>query len=63
MVATAIFPVLAYFIGGYREAAIVAMMSVASLLIIVKHKDNIRRLLAGTEHRFGDPRPAGAKPR
>jgi glycerol-3-phosphate acyltransferase PlsY len=62
IVATAVFPVLAYFLGGYREAAIVAMMCFASLLIILKHKDNIRRLLSGTEHRFGDPRPAGAKP-
>ena len=29
-----------------------ALMAVASLLIVAKHHDNIRRLLAGTENRF-----------
>jgi glycerol-3-phosphate acyltransferase PlsY len=28
-------------------------MAAASVLIIVKHRANIRRLLAGTENRFG----------
>jgi glycerol-3-phosphate acyltransferase PlsY len=30
---------------------------VAALLIVVRHKANIRRLLAGTEHRFGKKKP------
>ena len=28
------------------------LIAAASLLIIIRHKDNIRRLLAGTENRF-----------
>jgi glycerol-3-phosphate acyltransferase PlsY len=30
-----------------------ALMSLASVLIVVKHHANIRRLLAGTENRLG----------
>ncbi len=31
-------------------------MSIASLVILVKHRDNMRRLLAGTESRIGAKR-------
>ena len=30
----------------------------AALLVIKRHRDNIKRLLAGTESRFGKPKPA-----
>jgi glycerol-3-phosphate acyltransferase PlsY len=30
-----------------------AFIGASALLIIVRHKDNIRRLLAGNENRFG----------
>lgn len=53
MVASAVFPVLAYFL--YRGTSTVAdllVMFAASLLIILKHKANIRRLLNGTENRL-----------
>ena len=53
IVASAMFPVLAFFL--YRSqsspAGLVAMLA-ASLLIILKHKANIRRLLDGTENRL-----------
>jgi glycerol-3-phosphate acyltransferase PlsY len=53
IIACAIFPVLAFFL--YREqsspAGFVVMLG-ASLLIIFKHRANIRRLLNGTENRL-----------
>jgi len=53
IVASAMFPLLAFFL--YRSqsspAGLVAMLA-ASLLIILKHKANIRRLLDGTENRL-----------
>ena len=53
IVGSAIFPVLAYFLyRGRSSPAGLAVMLGASLLIIVKHKANIRRLLNGTENRL-----------
>jgi glycerol-3-phosphate acyltransferase PlsY len=51
--AVALFPVLAWLLDGYHDRPrMLALMTVASVLIIVKHHENIRRLLAGTESRF-----------
>jgi glycerol-3-phosphate acyltransferase PlsY len=53
IIASAAFPVLAYFL--YRGTSTIAdllVMFAASLLIILKHKANIRRLLNGTENRL-----------
>lgn len=53
VVASAVFPVLAYFL--YRGTSTIAdllVMFAASLLVILKHKANIRRLLNGTENRM-----------
>ena len=53
VVASAAFPILAYFL--YRGTSTIAglvIMFAASLLIILKHKANIRRLLNGTENRL-----------
>jgi glycerol-3-phosphate acyltransferase PlsY len=36
----------------------VAVQAIVALLIIVKHHPNIRRLLAGNEHRFGAAKTA-----
>jgi acyl phosphate:glycerol-3-phosphate acyltransferase len=53
IVASAAFPILAYFLyRGSSSAAGLVVMFLASFLIIVKHKANIRRLLNGTESRF-----------
>jgi acyl phosphate:glycerol-3-phosphate acyltransferase len=55
----ACFPVFAYFmVTGSKPAAYVAVQFAVALLIIVKHHQNIRRLLAGTESRFGAPKTA-----
>jgi glycerol-3-phosphate acyltransferase PlsY len=54
IVAVASFPLLVYGMHEYGNAPMaLALMAVTSLLIIVKHHENIRRLLAGTESRLG----------
>jgi glycerol-3-phosphate acyltransferase PlsY len=53
IVASAIFPALAFLLyRGSSSPAGLAVMLAASLLIILKHKANIKRLLNGTENRF-----------
>jgi glycerol-3-phosphate acyltransferase PlsY len=48
------FPPFAWFlVKGERPAFYIAVQCAVALLIIVKHHQNIRRLLAGTESRFG----------
>src|SRR5580693_6474889 len=54
IVAVAVFPLAAGLIRQfYLSPVALALMSVASLLILVKHRDNMRRLWAGTESRLG----------
>ena len=53
IIATAAFPLFAWLL--YRNQAppmVFGSMVAAAALIILKHHQNIRRLLAGTEHRF-----------
>lgn len=59
IVAAASFPVYAWFLdhGGRPPLFFLAQVAV-SLLIIVKHHQNIGRLLGGTESRFGARKPA-----
>ncbi|MBZ5628490.1 MAG: glycerol-3-phosphate 1-O-acyltransferase PlsY [Acidobacteriia bacterium] len=53
IVAAAAFPIFAWLLYRYQASpAVFAAMVCASALIIAKHHQNIRRLLAGTEHRF-----------
>ena len=50
----AIFPVGAWLLREYGNAPLALMlMCAASLMIIWKHRENIRRLFSGTENRFG----------
>ena len=54
IVASALFPI--FFLLMYRSnatPATVLLVCGVAALIIWKHKDNIRRLASGTEHRFG----------
>ncbi len=57
IVAVAAFPFVAWIFGrSYVSPVGLALMSSASLLIIARHHQNIRRLLAGTENRVGAKR-------
>jgi glycerol-3-phosphate acyltransferase PlsY len=48
------FPVFAYFlVHGDKPAFFIATQIIVASLIILKHHANIRRLLTGTENRFG----------
>lgn len=52
--AVAVFPFAVWIIGQSSVSPLaLLMMAASSLLIIVKHRENIRRLLSGTENRFG----------
>jgi acyl phosphate:glycerol-3-phosphate acyltransferase len=49
----ALFPILACFLDGYRTSPrMLTVMGIASILIVTRHRENIRRLIAGTESRF-----------
>ncbi len=49
-----LFPVFAFFmVTGQKPAVFITVQFAVALLIIVKHHQNIRRLVAGTESRFG----------
>ena len=59
IIGAASFPVIAYFmVRGDRPAFFVAVQAIVALLIIIKHHPNIRRLIAGNEHRFGAAKTA-----
>jgi len=54
IVACAAFPLCVWWLGPAENASgpMLLLIAASSLLIIIRHKDNIRRLLAGTENRF-----------
>ncbi len=53
--AVAAFPNFALLLHEYANTPVaLALMSLTSVLVIMKHHANIRRLLAGTENRFGN---------
>ncbi len=54
MVAAASFPFLVWWLSPAEGTStpILLLIAASSTLIVVRHKDNIRRLLAGTENRF-----------
>jgi acyl phosphate:glycerol-3-phosphate acyltransferase len=53
IVASAMFPFLAYAMNAYHYSPpVLEVMCAIAALIIIKHRENIRRLLAGTENRF-----------
>jgi glycerol-3-phosphate acyltransferase PlsY len=54
----ALFPVFALPHAPNRSPILVACYILIPVIIIFKHAQNIRRLIAGTEHRFGAPRVA-----
>ena len=72
IIATAAFPIAALLIDRlfphdigrgetyYMARSLFAAMCIAAALIIWRHKENIRRLLAGTEHRLGEKKQVRA---
>jgi acyl phosphate:glycerol-3-phosphate acyltransferase len=53
IISVATFPVLVWLLHEYHSAPLViALISVCSLMIVLKHHQNIQRLMAGTEPRF-----------
>ncbi len=59
IVAAASFPVFAWFlVTGSRPPFFFAAGIAVALLIVVRHHENIRRLLSGTESRLGAGKPA-----
>ncbi len=62
VVSAALFPLAAYFLEGSRGPVLATEIALAGF-IIWKHRVNLRRLIAGTENRFGRRRkPAPAPP-
>ena len=54
ILAVASFPLFVYELRVYGDSPLaLGIMAATSLLIVVKHHENIRRLLAGTESRVG----------
>jgi glycerol-3-phosphate acyltransferase PlsY len=53
IVGSAAFPLFGLYFVPYRSPIVIAGCLFIPLLIIVKHRQNIRRLLDGTENRFG----------
>lgn len=59
ILAAASFPLFAWLtVRGPQPAFFICVEIAVSLLIILKHHANIRRLFTGTEHRFGAPKTA-----
>jgi glycerol-3-phosphate acyltransferase PlsY len=48
------------FTGGIHGWANFYFACAAGLLVIFRHRDNIKRLVEGSEHRFGTPKPDAA---
>jgi glycerol-3-phosphate acyltransferase PlsY len=56
VIAALVLPFAAWAVG--RSPAMIALCTLLSVLAIYKHRSNIQRLLAGTEHRFGAKKEA-----
>jgi glycerol-3-phosphate acyltransferase PlsY len=50
------FPVLSHLLRHQQSLLMESLVILSSVLIILKHHGNIRRLLAGKEHKFGKPK-------
>jgi glycerol-3-phosphate acyltransferase PlsY len=54
------FPVAAYFLQ-YPDAGSLVITSIIAVIVVLKHHQNIGRLLKGTENRFGASKPQTAE--
>jgi acyl phosphate:glycerol-3-phosphate acyltransferase len=55
------FPVAAYFLH-HPDPMALGLTAAASVVVVLKHHQNIRRILAGNENRFGGGKPAATSP-
>jgi acyl phosphate:glycerol-3-phosphate acyltransferase len=53
IIAAAVFPLFGFWFVPFRTPIVIVGFLLIPLIIIVKHHQNIRRLLSGTESRFG----------
>jgi acyl phosphate:glycerol-3-phosphate acyltransferase len=61
ILAAIVFPFFTLFISrGSHTALFRVVVFCCSALVVVKHKDNIVRLMHGAEYRFGKPKPSKA---
>jgi acyl phosphate:glycerol-3-phosphate acyltransferase len=58
IIGSACFPIFGFYFAPQRTPIVIAGFLFIPILIIVKHHENIRRLLAGTESRFGKKKAA-----
>ncbi len=58
IIASAFFPIFGLYFIPQRTPIVIAGLLFIPILVIVKHHENIRRLLAGTESRFGKKKAA-----
>ena len=58
IIGSAFFPLFGFYFVPYRTPIVIAGFLFIPLLIIIKHHENIRRLLSGTESRFGKKKAA-----
>jgi acyl phosphate:glycerol-3-phosphate acyltransferase len=56
IVGSAFFPFFGLYFASVRTPIVIAGLLFIPILVIVKHRENIRRLLSGTENRFGKKR-------
>jgi len=52
IITAAAFPISVWLLNVSRDAIVIALIATAAALIIVRHHENIRRLLSGAEPRF-----------
>lgn len=52
------FPIATWFLAGESERALLIGASLLTLLILVRHRSNLKRMMAGTEPRAGEKHPA-----
>jgi glycerol-3-phosphate acyltransferase PlsY len=58
IIAAATFPLFGFYFVPFRTPIVITGFFFIPLLIILKHRQNIRRLLSGTENRFGSSKKA-----
>jgi glycerol-3-phosphate acyltransferase PlsY len=52
IIAAALFPIFAWWLHDYGAPPVLGFMAAATILVVAKHHDNLRRLRTGTEPRF-----------